>query len=137
MANWKLALLWLAVMVWRLGSAAILVFQGQEDELKSRTDWIFWMGYGYLWVFLQYPDANESKLKKDGLGDALYCLAWVFLVGMTGLALKFMAWVLLRLLFSIEVRIFWGEVFTVIFATFCLYLPFWLRRNTVKTQELL
>ena len=137
MANWKLALLWLVVMVWRLGSAAILVFQGQEEELKLRTDWTFWGGYIYLWIFLQYPDASKANRRSEGMGDALYCLAWVFLIGMTGLAIEFLVWVLLRILFDIEVRIFWGEVFTVVFATICLYVPLWLRRNTIKTRELL
>ncbi len=133
MANWKIFLLWFALMAWRLGSAILLVSQGQEQELILRLNSGFWMGYVFLWAVCLYP--QEKANKEEGWGAALYCLAWVFFVGLTGLAIKFLAWVLLRLLFGFEVRVFWGEVFTVIFATICLYIPFWLRRSTVKNQE--
>lgn len=137
MSNWKIILLWFALIAWRLGSAAILVIQGQENELKLQINGLFWIGYIYLWVSLQYPDTKKGIQKEAVFGEALYCMGWIFLVAITGLALRFLAWVLLGILFSIEVRLFWGEVFAVIFATVCLYIPIWLRRNTVNTQELI
>lgn len=133
MTSWKLVLIWFALIAWRLGSASILVMQGKESELIDEPNWAFWVGYCYLWVSLQYPNKARNE---DGVGDGLYVLAWVFLVALIGLGLRFLVWVLLQLLFNIHIRTFWGEVFAVIFATICLYIPSWLRRNTITTQDL-
>jgi hypothetical protein len=83
MPNWSLPLIWFALIAWRLGSAAFLVMQGQESELTLRINWVFWLGYAFLWNAIQYPNTRETTQKEDGLWGGLYCFAWVFLVCIT------------------------------------------------------
>lgn len=137
MPKWKIFLFWFALMAWHLGSAIFLVTKGRESELASRDNSSFWMFYMLLWIFCLYSEEELGRPKEAGCGYVLYSLAWSFLVGITGLGVKLLAWVLLRVIFGIEVRFIWGEVFTVVYATVCLVIPFWLKRHSVKTQEII
>lgn len=132
MAKWKIFLIWLAAIFYRLWTAFEFMGQNREKDLFFRDNQYFWIAYWFVWVMLLFYLEDEGL---DGVFAALYSMAWCFLVAMMITGIQVLLWVLLRDVFGITVRYFWGEIFTIVFTTLSLIIPIKLNQSSRKLQE--
>lgn len=130
MSKWKITLMWLGLIGYRVGSAMLLVHQNNEMELVRRDNTYFWGGYAMVWMLCLY-----SSEEKGSFLDVLYCLAWVFLIGMSGYGMMLILWVVIQGVFGIKVGFLWGEFFNAIYLTLCLLTPIRLAKRSKRLQE--